>query len=476
MAEGMVERGRFPSILVVDDDYHVRHAVSQTLKHEGYDVTLARDGSEALTKFENKNFGMVITDLRMPKTCGMELLAAVKERSPETAVVMVTAYGEVEEAVEAMRRGASEFLVKPFPVGKLEEVVKKILWKDPRSSSSLPPLGDVWRKFNGKAYFVSQDPKTKEVEQQALIVAATDATVLIQGESGTGKELLARFIYYNSDRRGGSLVAVNCAALHENLLESELFGHERGAFTGAVARREGKFELANRGVLLLDEISEMQMSLQAKLLRAIQEKEVDRIGGKSPIPVDVRIVATTNKDLSSLVETGQFREDLYYRLKVVTLTLPPLRERQEDIPALAEFFLRNFSKMTGKRIKGFTKPCMDKLLSYPWQGNIRELENAVMRAVIFCTAKEIGPEEMDVEGLRGLKKPELKFAAGLSVREMEKRLIFKTLEATRGNRTKAARMLDVSLRTLRNKLRAYREEDGTPMPGDESFGSEEDKL
>jgi two-component system response regulator FlrC len=375
-----------------------------------------------------------------------------------------------------MRRGASEFLVKPFPIEKLEEVVKKILWKGPRGTRPLPPVKSVGRKLNSKARFICNDPKSKEVEEQALVVAATDATVLIQGESGTGKELLARLIHYSSDRRGGAFVAVNCAALHENLLESELFGHERGAFTGAVARREGKFELANRGILLLDEMSEMQMSLQAKLLRAIQEKEIDRIGGKSPIPVDVRIVATTNKDLSSLVEKGRFREDLYYRLKVVTLTLPPLRERREDIPVLAEYFLDSFSEMTGRQIQGFTKPCIEKLLTYSWPGNIRELENAVMRAVIFCTSDQLGPEDMDVEGLRSLKQPELKFAAGLSVREMEKHLILKTLEATRGNRTKAARMLDVSLRTLRNKLRLYREEDDTVIPGDENIVSGEDKL
>lgn len=471
-----MESGKLPSILVVDDDYHVRHALSQALKHEGYDVTSARDGAEALVKFSNQNFGMVITDLRMPKTGGLELLEAVKKRSPDTAVVMVTAYGEIEEAVEAMRRGASEFLVKPFPIGKLEEVVRKILWKNPKGSVALPHVATIGRKLNGKAYYICEDPRSKEVEEQALVVAATEATVLVQGESGTGKEFLARLIHQNSDRRGGPFVAVNCAALHENLLESELFGHERGAFTGAVARREGKFELANRGILLLDEMSEMQMSLQAKLLRAIQEREVDRIGGKSPIPVDVRIVATTNKDLARLVEKELFREDLYYRLNVVTLTLPPLRERKGDIPVLAEYFLSDFCEMTGRQIEGFTKPCVDKLLSYPWPGNIRELENAVMRAVIFCTSELIGPEDLDVEGLRSLKRPELKFAAGLSVREMEKQLILKTLEATRGNRTKAARMLDVSLRTLRNKLRLYREEEDVVIPGDENILSGEDEL
>ena len=476
MPENLPGDGTTSSILVVDDDYQMRHALSQALTHGGYNVTVARDGADGLAKFDGKRFGMVITDLRMPKTGGMDVLSKVKERSPDTAVVVVTAFGDVEEAVEAMRRGADEFLVKPFPIQKLEEVVKRIFWQGPGRPQPVLTLGAVGKKLKTRAQFLCQDSRSKEVEQKAQVVAATDATVLITGESGTGKELLARLIHRNSGRKKGPFVAVNCAALNENLLESELFGHEKGAFTGAVSRREGKFELANKGTLLLDEISEMQTGLQAKLLRAIQEREVDRIGGKLPISVDVRIIATTNKDVRKEVEKGRFREDLYYRLKVVTLTIPPLRERQEDITLLAEFFFQDFRDLAAKRINGFAPQCMEKMLGYSWPGNIRELENAVMRAVIFCAGDEIGPSDMDLEGDWDLQQSDLELSAGLSVREMEKRLILKTLEATRGNRTKAAKMLDVSLRTLRNKLRLYRQEEGITIPCGDAYYTEGDRA
>ncbi|MCH7921454.1 MAG: sigma-54-dependent Fis family transcriptional regulator [Nitrospinae bacterium] len=476
MSENLPGDGKPPSILVVDDDYQMRHALSQALTHGGYNVTVARDGADGLAKFDGQEFGIVITDLRMPKVDGMEVLRTVKERSPDTAVVVVTAFGDVEEAVEAMRRGADEFLVKPFPIQKLEEVVKRILWRKRGRPQPVITLGGVGKKLKSRAHFLCKDPRTKEVEQQALVVAATDATVLITGESGTGKELLARLIHRNSRRQRGPFVAVNCAALNENLLESELFGHEKGAFTGAVAQREGKFELANKGTLLLDEISEMQTSLQAKLLRAIQEREIDRIGGRSPIPMDVRIVTTTNKDLRKEVEAGRFREDLYYRLKVVTLTIPPLRERKDDIVFLAEFFLKDSSQLAGREITGFAPQCVEKMLGYPWPGNIRELENAIIRAVIFCAGDKIGPSDMDLEGSWALQPSDLELSAGLSVREMEKRLILKTLEATKGNRTKAAKMLDVSLRTIRNKLRLYREEEGISIPLGDAYYTEVDRV
>ena len=476
MPENPLVDGKTPSILVVDDDYQMRHALSQALIHKGYNVTVARDGADGLAKFDGQKFGIVITDLHMPKTGGMDVLSKVKERSPDTAVVVVTAFGDVEEAVEAMKRGADEFLVKPFPIQKLEEVVKRIFWRKRGRPQPVTTLGGVGKKLKRRAQFLCQDSRSKEVEQKAQVVAATDATVLITGESGTGKELLARLIHRNSGRKNGPFVAVNCAALNENLLESELFGHEKGAFTGAVAQREGKFELANKGTLLLDEISEMQTSLQAKLLRAIQEREVDRIGGKSPISIDVRIIATTNKDVRKEVEKGRFREDLYYRLKVVTLTIPPLRERKDDIVFLAEFFLKDSSQLAGREITGFAPQCVEKMLGYPWPGNIRELENAIIRAVIFCAGDKIGPSDMDLEGSWALQPSDLELSAGLSVREMEKRLILKTLEATRGNRTKAAKMLDVSLRTIRNKLRLYREEEGITIPCGDAYYTEVDRV
>ena len=360
-------------ILVVDDEPQMLIAVNETLRRKGYAVTAAASGVEALCRMKEKSFQLVITDMRMPEVSGIDLLRRVRTVTPHTPVILLTAYGTVENAVEAMKQGAFDYLLKPFSSDSLEQVVKRAL-----ASGSRP-------EDRGSHDIVTQDPEMSLVIESACRCAASSATVLIEAESGTGKELLARLIHGRSTRRLNPFVAVNCAALPENLLESELFGFEKGAFTGASASKPGKFELAHRGTLLLDEIGEMASILQAKLLRVLQEKEVDRIGGKDPVKIDVRIIATTNRDLQSLVREGAFREDLYYRLNVVPLAIPPLRRRQGDIPLLADFFCRRYGREFGKEGFQCAPDALAELMSHGWPGNVRELENVIQRALALSS-------------------------------------------------------------------------------------------
>jgi DNA-binding NtrC family response regulator len=436
-------------LLVVDDEPQMLIAINETLRRSGYAITTAGSGMEALRKLKEKYYRLVITDMRMPEVSGLDLLRKVKNLAPQTPVILLTAYGTIQNAVDAMRDGAYDYLLKPFSSESLENIVRKAL------DSSTP------KKHEKASHaIITQDLSFSRTIELAAQAAASSATVLIEAESGTGKELLARMIHVRSPRCSAAFVAVNCAALPENLLESELFGFEKGAFTGANASKPGKFELANRGTLLLDEIGEMAPILQAKLLRVLQEREVDRIGGKDPVEIDVRVIATTNRDLLALVRKGDFREDLYYRLNVVRLTVPPLRERIDDIPLLVDFFCKRYGKESGGKGICISAEAFHKLLSHDWPGNVRELENAIQRAVTLCNGSAIQPEDLLLSDAQAPPAPqsrsaELGYSAGVTMREMEKQLICKTLEDTGGNRTRAARCLGISLRTLRNKLNEF---------------------
>jgi DNA-binding NtrC family response regulator len=434
-------------LLVVDDEPQMLIAINETLRRNGYAITTAGSGMEALCRLKEKYYRLVITDMRMPEVSGLELLRKVKNLAPQTPVILLTAYGTIQNAVDAMRSGAYDYLLKPFSAESLENVVRRALDTAPRKNEKAAHA------------IITQDSKFSRTLEQAAQAAVSNATVLIEAESGTGKELLARMIHQKSLRYSGPFVAVNCAALPESLLESELFGFEKGSFTGANASKPGKFELANHGTLLLDEIGEMAPILQAKLLRVLQEKEVDRIGGKEPVEIDVRVIATTNRDIYSLVREGEFREDLYYRLNVVCMTIPPLRERPDDIPLLADLFCKRYGDNSSRSIVGLSPEAMERLISHDWPGNVRELENTIQRAITLCPDSLIRPQDLLISTppnqVTTQAASELGFSAGVTMREMERQLIQKTLEDTRGNRTQAAKRLGISLRTLRNKLNEF---------------------
>ncbi|MDR1728747.1 MAG: sigma-54 dependent transcriptional regulator [Acidobacteriota bacterium] len=440
-------------VLVVDDEPQMLIAVNETLRRSGYAVTTAGSGMEALNRLREKFFSLVVTDMRMPEVSGMDLLRRIKNLAPQVPVVLLTAYGTVQNAVDAMREGAYDYLLKPFSAEALEDVVRRAL------DSGEPGKGRAPHTI------ITQDAEFARTIELATHAAGSAATILIEAESGTGKELLARMIHDRSPRRNGPFVAVNCAALPENLLESELFGFEKGAFTGAGTSKAGKFELAEGGTLLLDEIGEMAPILQAKLLRVLQEKEVDRIGGRAPVPINVRVIATTNRDLHELSLRGEFRQDLYYRLNVVRLGIPPLRERSGDIPLLTDFFCKRYGR-SGREDLEVSPEAAALLCNHPWPGNVRELENAIQRAATLCQGAVIEPGDLFLSAPGDAVTPqpgagseadggELGISAGLTMREMEKRLIRQTLASTGGNRTHAARSLGISLRTLRNKLNEF---------------------
>lgn len=439
-------------VLIAEDDVHMQLAVQSCVQNAGYEAVVVSDGLQAVKALENP-FDLIISDQRMPNMTGHELLTHVREKFPQIPFVMITAHGTITQAVEAMQAGAADFITKPFSAEDLERVIERVLSPEQREYRSTP------RSSKGKA-IITNDPYMIRVLEIVEAVAKSDATILVQGESGTGKELIARMVHQVSPRAEQPFIAVNCAALPANLLESELFGHEKGAFTGAEKRKLGKFELAHGGTILLDEISEMELGLQAKLLRVLQEREVDRVGGSSPISVDVRVVATTNRNLAREAEEGRFRADLYYRLNVIPLTLTPLRERQNDIPLLVEHFMR---KVLGAGAAKIPAETMRTLMQYPWPGNIRELQNAVERAAILAQGRS--PEVKDflitapptlAQKIEQETVPSIR--SGMTVAEAEKLLIIETLKATGDNRTKAADLLGISIRTLRNKLAEYRVE------------------
>ncbi len=436
-------------ILVVDDEPQMLIAIQETLRRRGYAVSTAASGIEALCRLKERCFDLILTDLRMPEIGGIDLLRKVRSTAPGIPVILLTAYGTIENAVDAMKLGALDYLLKPFSSEALERAVGRALASSGAAAESV------------SHEIVTQDPAFAAVLESACKCAPSLATVLIEAESGTGKELIARLIHRRSGRASGPFVAVNCAALPENLLESELFGFEKGAFTGAAVSKPGKFELAHRGTLLLDEIGEMAAILQAKLLRVLQEKEVDRIGGKDPVRIDVRVIATTNRDLSALVREGSFRSDLYYRLNVVRLSIPPLRERPGDIPLLADFFCRRLGREFGREGVHCSAEALQKLARHDWPGNVRELPNVLQRALALSCGPVIGAEDIVLHGReqpvesRGEGPSASPLPLGTTMREMERQLILQTLNGTGGNRTKTARMLGISLRTLRNKLNEF---------------------
>jgi two-component system response regulator FlrC len=458
-------------ILVVDDDPYMRSSLTDCLVSCGYTVETAIDGVDALGKFRKGAYEMVITDIRMPKMGGLDLLKELKGRSPETPVIVITAYGTVNTAVDAMKQGAKDFIMKPFSLDDLEMVVKNVLERgqDHEAIQERGP-GSAETARSAQRQIVTSDAKMAELLEFLKNIARSRSSVLIQGESGTGKELLARFIHHYSPRRSHPFVAVNCAAIPHTLLESEMFGFEKGAFTGAAQRRIGRFELADRGTLLLDEVSEMDMPLQAKLLRVIQESEIDRLGGKDPIPVDVRIVATTNADLKQCIQEKKFREDLYYRLNVIPVRVPPLRERKGDIAILAEHFLKKYAGENGRPKPALTGETLVALTAYAWPGNVRELENVIERGVLVCQADALRPHHLALDGQEAVvtgedrldeTAPSAPTGEPATLRDMEKNLIFSTLKKVKGNKTKASEILGISVRTMRNKLNEYKLEQGT---------------
>jgi DNA-binding NtrC family response regulator len=430
-------------VLVVDDEPAMRAALEANFTRHGWEVTTASGTREAMERFRSSPFPLVITDMRMPDGDGLGVMQNVRALAPDTAVIFLTAFGNVPEAVLAMQQGACDYLVKPVSFEQLRQAALRVLGKTGQKTAA-PPAGGM----------VGHSASLRRLLERACQVAKSDADVLIIAESGTGKELLARFIHRTSARRDCPFVAVNCAAFPDALLESELFGHVRGAFTGAVAFRPGKFELASGGTILLDEVSEMPASLQPKLLRVLQEREVDRLGDTRPLRVDVRVIATTNRDLSALVEEGRFRADLFYRLDVVPLTLPPLRERREDIPELVEHFIHKYAPPS--RAIGLSEELLRRLMEYDWPGNVRELENVVRRILVLSSGPVAGVEVLEGKEVADKKTPTARFPTErVTLRDMERQLLERTLEATGGNRTRAAEILGVSLRTVRNKIREF---------------------
>jgi two-component system response regulator FlrC len=428
----------------------MRLLVTSVLKDEGHDVTAAASGKEALQLAAKRHYHLIITDLKMPGISGQEVLEAVRRDDPETAVILLTAFGTVEGAVEAMRKGAAHYLLKPLAnPDELRLAVRRVL-EERRVADEAATLRQATEAVFPFGEIIAGDPKMQAALNLARSVAPADSTVLLTGETGTGKELVARLIHRWSPRADQAFVAVNCAALAETLLESELFGHERGAFTGAVGQRRGRFELAHGGTLFLDEVGEMSPALQAKLLRVLQERTLERVGGTKTVTVDVRVIGATNRDLQQMVATRAFRDDLYYRLSVFPISLPALRERPSDILPLANHVLCQVSLRLGKRITGFSEEAVRILREYAWPGNIRELQNVIERAAILCREDHIAPTHLNLAPAAAPVSTEPK-----ALKDLEREAILAALAAHAGNRRKAAEQLGIGLRTLYARLREY---------------------
>jgi DNA-binding NtrC family response regulator len=457
--DGHRQRGR---ILIVDDESNARAALSEILREDGYATETAADGFKALGKLEEFAPDVILTDLKMPGLDGIALMEKARLAAPGTVFVVMTAFGTISSAVEAMKKGAENYLLKPLDPEALGAVVDRAMEKA-RLVQEARRLRDRLRERNAFSHIVSADPSMQTVLDLVAQVGPSKASVLITGESGTGKELIAEAIHLASPRAKAPFVRLHCAALSESLLESELFGHERGAFTGAVGRREGRFKQADGGTLFLDEIAEISASVQVKLLRFLQEKSFERVGGNETLKVDVRIIAATNRDLGAAIQRGTFREDLFYRLNVVAVELPPLRDRRGDIPALASFFLRRYAAENGKTLETFADDALKTLLEYRWPGNVRELENVVERAVVLSEGTQIEkkhlPPSVVPSDERGGPPP----IPGSTIADLERYAILKTLEACGGSTSRAATVLGVSPRKIQYKLHEY----GTP-------GGEED--
>jgi len=469
-------RGGKERILVVDDEGNARQALRDILTEEGYELVEAADGEDALQLMQSFAPAAVLADVRMPRMDGITLLKKAREQGSDAVFVMMTAFASVEAAVEAMRAGAENYLVKPLDVNAVLVVLEKALEKL-RLQRETQNLRERVRERYRFHNIVGDAPELQAVYEVVKRAAPTRATVLILGESGTGKELIAQALHEESPRRERPFIKVSCAALSETLLESELFGHEKGAFTGAIGRREGRFELADGGTLFLDEIGDISPALQIKLLRVLQQKEFERVGGVSTLKVDVRLVAATNRDLASEVKNGKFREDLYYRLNVVAVTLPPLRQRKGDIPALVSHFVEKYGKAYAKEIRGLAPGTLNALLAHDWPGNVRELENVVERAVVLAKGLEMTADDLPpiLRGPRPRERAPGALIPGATLYQIEREAILRTLEMVGGSTSRAAEILGISVRKIQYRLKEYAtgatgERDGEDLP-EEPTGS-----
>ncbi len=451
-------------ILVVDDSPDIRFTMSEVLRAKGFSVESASDGQEAIDILDNRFFDIVLTDLSMPRKTGMDVLRFVTQHSPETICIIITGFGSIQGAVEALKMGAYDYLCKPIKPDEVTILIDKALELRDLKRENKSLKKELKTRY-GFENIVGNSKAMQEVFGLVEKVADTDSTVLITGESGTGKELIAHAIHYASDRKDGPFIPVNCAAIPEELLESELFGHEKGAFTHAIKTRIGRFELANKGTIFLDEIGEMSPSLQVKLLRVLQERKFERVGGVKTISVDIRVVSATNQDLEIAVKEGRFREDLFYRLNVIPIHVPPLRERRSDIPLLAKHFLKKYCSGKKRCVEGITDEALDILTRYDWPGNVRELENIMERMVILANGKMITKDDLPYQilektgGVPGqaipgdLEFPEDGLSLSQAVSELEKRLILKALERTGGVKNRAAKLLKMNRTTLIEKMK-----------------------
>ncbi len=448
------------TILVVDDDNAHRIMLQTLIGGWGYEVAQADDGAAAIEQVKEQSYDLVLMDVRMVRVSGLEALVQIKSYNPAIPVIIMTAYSSVDTAVKALKQGAHDYLTKPLDFDKLRITIERAM-EHTRLKEENRQLKESLGKHFDRQNIIGQSPAMINLLETVAQVAPSEATVLIAGESGTGKELIAGAIHFNSSRKDGPFVKLNCAAITETLLESELFGHEKGAFTGADRRKEGRFYQAHGGSLFLDEVSEMSSIMQVKLLRVLQEREFSRVGGEKTIQVDVRVIAATNKNLSDLITKGQFREDLFYRLNVVDMQIPPLRKRQQDIPLLAQHFLEMFAAKNHKIIKGFTPQALDLLIRYDWPGNVRELMNAVERTVVLSRSDYLSEKDFPmfagtaIDDGRSLGTSIIDIKGDESLVEVEKVTILKTLEAVGGNKSEAARRLGITRKTLHKKLKAY---------------------
>lgn len=456
-----------PRILVVDDEMIVCESCQRILEEEGLEVEIALSGAEAFAKMRENPFDIVITDLKMPGIDGMEVLRTLRKEYPDTIVIMITGFSTVETAVEAMKLGAFDYIPKPFTPDEVTIVVKKAIEQKNLLLENLYLRQELQEKY-GFHNIVGKSKKMQEIYRIIAKVAPTESTVLIYGQSGTGKELIARAIHYNSPRRDKQFVTVDCAVLSENLLESELFGHVRGSFTGAVTTKPGLFEVADGGTVFLDEVGNISLPIQAKLLRVLQEREFTPVGGTKAKKVDIRLIAATNKDLEKMIKEETFREDLYYRLNIVPIVLPPLKERQEDIPLLAVHFLKKYSEEMGKTIKGFTPEAMEKLMKYPWPGNVRELENVIERTVVMMDEEMVRIEHLILPGQQENERAEKqvpmtseelkeikKQLREKAVEEIEKAFVINALERNQWNVTRAAEEVGMLRPNFQALMRKY---------------------
>jgi two-component system response regulator HydG len=446
-------------ILVVDDDSAHRTMLKTLLSGWQYDIIEADDGSTAIEKVRKRSFDLVLMDVRMLKVSGLEALDEIKAFNPAIPVIIMTAYSSLETAVEAIKKGAYDYLTKPLDFDKLKITIKRAM-EHIRLKEENRILKESLGKHFDRQNIIGQSPAMIKLLETVAQVAASEATVLINGESGTGKELIAGATHFNSPRKDGPFVKINCAAITETLLESELFGHEKGAFTGADKRKDGRFVQAHKGSLFLDEVSEMTLAMQVKLLRVLQEREITRVGGEGAVKVDVRVIGATNRNLINMIKEGSFREDLFYRLNVISLDIPPLRKRRDDIVLLAQHFLQDFSAKNRKQIKGFTPKAIDRLIRYDWPGNVRELMNAVERAVVLNRTEHIDDEDLAIIqtplGQTAESTPVLDdINYNTTLEDMERTAVIKTLKTSDGNKSEAARRLGITRKTLHKKLKKY---------------------